>query len=70
MSRGTKLLAIAAALAVASCGLAVAWEGGSWARGAGADEIYADHPGEAAGECPEPDACQEPGTTISALAAI
>jgi len=70
MSSGTKLLAIATALAVASCGLAVVLESGSWARGAGADEVYAGHPGEAAGECPEPDACQEPGSTISALAAI
>jgi len=62
------LIAIAAALALAACALALVMEPVSSARNGGGSG-HANDAGQD-GMCPETDACAEPGTTISALAAI
>jgi len=72
-----KLVAIASALAIVACAFALILASGSWAKNAGTDESGADAAdgaselmGQGDDVCPETDACEGPGTTISSLAAI
>jgi len=68
-----KTLAIAVALAVVAGAFALALAIGPSSQGSGASVGESGTHESARNDqaaCPEPDSCAEPGTTISALAAI
>jgi len=70
-----KLLTAAVAMAVVASAFALAFAVDPISKRAdasgGANESGGSHSGPGhEGDCPEPDSCAEPGTTVSALAAI